>query len=118
MCIRDSCVGDFIAMVVADTQFHARQAAARVRVDYEVLPPITDPLKALEPEAPRVHSEDTFRPAPNVLDWPTKFGRGDVEAAFAESAHVIEATFQTQAVDVAFLEPESCLAYPQGKGIK
>jgi xanthine dehydrogenase molybdenum-binding subunit len=106
------CVGDFIAMVVADTQFHARQAAARVRVDYEVLPPITDPLKALEPEAPRVHSEDTFRPAPNVLDWPTKFGRGDVEAAFAESAHVIEATFQTQAVDVAFLEPESCLAYP------
>jgi selenium-dependent xanthine dehydrogenase len=112
------CVGDFIAMVVADTQFHARQAAAKVKVDYEVLEPITDPLKALEADAPRVHSEETFRPAPNVLDSPTKFGRGDVEAAFADAAHVIEATYQTQAVDVAFLEPESSLAYPQGKGVK
>ena len=111
-------VGDFIAMVVADTQFHARQAAARVKVEYEVLEPITDPVKALEPDAPRVHSDETLRPAPNVLDSPTKFGRGDVEAAFATAAHVIEATFQTQAVDIAFLEPESCLAYPQGNGIK
>jgi len=112
------CVGDFIAMVVADSQFHARQAAAKVKVDYEVLEPIVDPLKALEPDAPRVHSDATFRPAPNVLDWPTKFGRGDVDAAFATAAHVIEATFQTQPVDIAFLEPEACLAYPQGKGIK
>jgi selenium-dependent xanthine dehydrogenase len=112
------CVGDFIAMVVADTQFHARQAASKVKVDYEVLEPIIDPFKALEPDAPRVHSDATFRPAPNVLDSPTKFGRGDVEAAFATAAHVIEATFQTQPVDIAFLEPESCLAYPQGKGIK
>jgi selenium-dependent xanthine dehydrogenase len=112
------CVGDFIAMVVADTQFHARQAAAKVKVDYEVLEPITDPFKALEPDAPRIHSDDTFRPAPNVLNSPTKFGRGDVEAAFATAAHVIEATYQTQAVDIAFLEPESCLAHPQGKGIK
>ena len=111
-------VGDFIAMVVADTQFHARQAAAKVKVNYEVLEPITDPFKALEPGAPRVHSDETLRPAPNVLDSPTKFGRGDVEAAFATAAHVIEATFQTQAVDIAFLEPESCLAYPQGQGIK
>jgi selenium-dependent xanthine dehydrogenase len=112
------CVGDFIAMVVADTQFHARQAAAKVKVDYEVLEPINDPFKALEPDAPRVHSDETFRPAPNVLDSPTKFGRGDVEAAFATAAHVVEATYQTQAVDIAFLEPESCLAYPQGNGIK
>jgi len=112
------CVGDFIAMVVADTQFHARQAAANVKVDYEVLEPITDPFRALEPDAPRVHSDDAFRPAPNVLDSPTKFGRGDVESAFATAAHVIEATYQTQAVDIAFLEPESCLAYPQANGIK
>jgi len=112
------CVGDFIAMVVADTQFHARQAAAQIKVDYDVLEPITDPFQALEPGAPLVHSDETLRPAPNVIDFPTKFGRGDVEAAFAGAAHVIEATFKTQAVDIAFLEPESCLAYPQGDGIK
>jgi xanthine dehydrogenase molybdenum-binding subunit len=105
-------------MVVADTQFHARQAAAKIKVDYEVLEPITDPFKALEPGAPLVHSADTFRPAPNVIETPTKFGRGDVEAAFKTAAHVIEASFATQAVDPAFLEPESCLAYPQDGGIK
>src|SRR5205814_391510 len=88
------------------------------KVDYEVLEPITDPFKALEPGALLVHSADTFRPAPNVIETPTKFGRGDVEAAFKTAAHIVEASFATQAVDPAFLEPESCLAYPQGGGIK
>ena len=111
------CVGDFIAMVVADTQFHARQAAARICVDYEVLEPVTNPFTALEPGSPQVHSVGTLRPAPNLIDT-IKFGRGDVEAAFATAAHVIEATFATQHVEPAFLEPEACLAIPQAKGIK
>ncbi len=45
------CVADFLAMVVADTQFHARQAAKNVTIDYEVLEPITDPFDALKPDA-------------------------------------------------------------------
>ena len=36
----------------------------------------------------------------------------------ARSTHVIEQTFQTQPVEPAFLEPEACLALPQGKGVK
>jgi xanthine dehydrogenase molybdenum-binding subunit len=113
------CVADFLAMVVADTQFHARQAAARVTVDYEVLEPLTDPFEAMKPGAPLVHSTETFSPRPsNVLQPVTAFSRGDVEAALANSAHVIEATFQTQPIDIAFLEPEACLAVPQGNGVK
>ena len=49
------CVGDFLAMVVADTAFHARQAADKVKVDYTVLEPVTDPFAAMEPGAPQVH---------------------------------------------------------------
>ena len=113
------CVADFLAMVVADTQFHARQAAAKVRIDYEVLEPLTDPFEALTPEAPLVHPEGTFAPRPsNVLQPTTAFSRGDVDAALAQAAHVIEATFQTQPIDIAFLEPEACLAIPQGAGVK
>src|SRR6185295_18364070 len=52
------CVADFLAMVVADTRFHARRAAAMVKVDYEVLEPITDPFSALAPGAALVHSAD------------------------------------------------------------
>ena len=112
------CVADFLAMVVADTQFQARQAAAGVRVEYEVLEPVTDPVEALKPGAPEVHSADTFHPAPNLLQPITAFARGDVDAALETAAHVIEATFVTTAVEPAFLEPEACLAVPQGKGVK
>jgi xanthine dehydrogenase molybdenum-binding subunit len=113
------CVADFLAMVVADTQFHARQAAAKVRIDYEVLEPLTDPFEALEPGAPLVHSADTFAPRPsNILQPTTAFARGDVDAALSTAAHVIEATFQTQPIDIAFLEPEACLAIPQGNGVR
>jgi selenium-dependent xanthine dehydrogenase len=111
------CVGDFLAMVVADTQFHARQAADKVKVDYEVLPPVTDPFEALKPGAPQVHPEGNMYVHGNIIDT-TAFSRGDVEAAFATAAHVIEATFTTQPIDIAFLEPEACLALPQGKGVK
>ena len=41
-----------------------------------------------------------------------------MDAALATSAHVIEATFETQPIDIAFLEPEACLVVPQGNGVK
>jgi len=113
------CVADFLAMVVADTPFHARQAAAKVRIDYEVLEPLTDAFEAMKPGAPLVHSADTFAPRPsNILQPTTAFSRGDVDAALATAAHVIEATFATQPVEIAFLEPEACLAIPSGNGIR
>jgi CO/xanthine dehydrogenase Mo-binding subunit/aerobic-type carbon monoxide dehydrogenase small subunit (CoxS/CutS family) len=113
------CVADFLAMVVADTQFHARQAAAKVRIDYEVLEPLTDPFEALKPGAPLVHPPETFAPRQsNILQPTTAFSRGDVDAALATAAHVIEATFDTQPIEIAFLEPEACLVLPQGNGVK
>ena len=111
------CVGDFLALVVADSQFHARQAADKVVVDYEVLTPVTDPFAALEPGAPQVHPPGNLHEYPNLIDT-TAFSRGDVEAAFTTAAHVIEHTFATQPIEPAFLEPEACLAIPQGKGVK
>jgi CO/xanthine dehydrogenase Mo-binding subunit/aerobic-type carbon monoxide dehydrogenase small subunit (CoxS/CutS family) len=111
------CVGDFLALVVADSAFHARQAADKVEVDYQVLPPLTDPFAALEPGAPQVHPAGNLREYPNLIDT-TAFSRGDADAAFATAAHVIEETFRTQPIEPAFLEPEACLAVPQDKGIK
>ncbi|HEY1308504.1 MAG TPA: molybdopterin cofactor-binding domain-containing protein [Vicinamibacterales bacterium] len=112
------CVADFLAMVVADTQFHARQAASRITVDYEVLEPLIDPFEAMKPGAPLVHPTDTFSPrSSNVLQPITAFSRGDVDAALAKATHVIAATFQTQPVDIAFLEPEACLVVPHASGV-
>jgi len=101
------CTGDVLALVVADTQFHARQAAEVVAVDYEILDPVTDPEAALAPVSPQVHPDRE-----NLLDV-CAFARGDVDAALADSAHVIEETFVTQRIEHAFLEPEACLAVPE-----
>ena len=110
-------VGDFLALVVADSAFHARQATEKVEVDYEVLPPVTDPFAALEPGAPQVHALGNLHVSPNLIET-TAFARGDVDVALAIATHIIEQTFSTQPIEIAFLEPEACLALPQGKGIK
>jgi xanthine dehydrogenase molybdenum-binding subunit len=112
------CVSDFMAMVVADTQFYARAAAAKIKIDYEVLEPVTDPFEALQPGASLVHSEDTFSPrSSNLLQPITAFTRGDVDEALTHAAHVVEGTWRTQPIEIAFLEPEACLVLPREKGV-
>ena len=49
---RTSFAGDVLAIVVADTRELARAAAAVVDVTYEVHPPVTDAVAALEADAP------------------------------------------------------------------
>ena len=110
-------VGDFLALVVADSAFHARQAAEKVDVDYEVLPPVTNPFVALEPGAPQVHAPGNLHVSGNLIET-TAFARGDVDAALGSATHVIEQTFSTQPIEPAFLEPEACLALPHGEGVK
>jgi xanthine dehydrogenase molybdenum-binding subunit len=100
-----------LALVVADTCFHAQQAAEKVVVDYEVLQPVTDPAAALRPEAPKVHESG------NLLEV-CSFTRGDVDAALASSQHLIEQTFTTQRIEHAYLEPEASLAVPQDGHLK
>ncbi len=103
------CVGDVLALVLADTRFHAKRAAEALEesVRYQVLNPVTDPVEALREGSPRVHESG------NLLDV-CAYARGDVAAALAESAHVVEGTFVTQRIEHAFLEPEACLAVPAG----
>jgi xanthine dehydrogenase molybdenum-binding subunit len=105
------CTGDVLALVVADTMFHARKAAENVRIEYAVLEPVTDPVAALQPDAPRVHEKG------NLLEV-CAFSRGDVNAAMTASEHVVDQTFSTQRVEHAYLEPEACLALPEGESLK
>jgi xanthine dehydrogenase molybdenum-binding subunit len=102
-------VGDVVAAVAASTRRAAREAAALVDVEYEVLEPVTDPFEALRADAPRLHGGG------NVLST-SVVRRGDVEAAFDASAHVVGETFRTQFVEHAFLEPEAALVVPEPEG--
>jgi xanthine dehydrogenase molybdenum-binding subunit len=104
------CVGDIIAVVVAETQRAARKAARLVNVSYHVLEPVTDPEAALLPDAPIVHPDT--HPGSNLLSKSAIKRGEDVEPVFAKCAHVVEDTFQTQRIEPAFLEPEACIAFP------
>src|SRR5437867_8245060 len=104
-----SYVGDVLAVVAADTRRAAREAAALVEVEYEVLEPVTDPFLALEPDAPELHE------AGNLLSR-SIVKRGDVDAALAGSTHVLTETFQTQTVEPASPEPETAFAVPEDGG--
>ncbi|MGH2571891.1 MAG: selenium-dependent xanthine dehydrogenase [Actinomycetota bacterium] len=105
-----SFVGDILAAVAAETRGAAREAAALIEVEYEVLEPITDPLEAMGDDAPSLHDSG------NVLSV-SKVKRGDVDAALEAATHAATETFGTQFVEHAFLEPESCLAVPEDGGI-
>lgn len=102
------CIGDVLASVAAETEDAARQAAALVRVEYEVLAPVTDIFKALEPDAPRLF------PNGNVLSV-TEVKVGDAEAAMRGAAFVTRKRYATQRIEHAFLEPEAALAVPWSK---
>ncbi|MFC2144593.1 selenium-dependent xanthine dehydrogenase [Acidobacteriota bacterium] len=102
-------IGDVLAVVVADSQHHARMAADAVEVEYEVLDPVASPAAALAADAPLIH------PGSNLLEV-CAFSRGNVDAALEEASFVVEETFTTQRIEHAFLEPEASLATPTGHG--
>ncbi len=104
-------VGDVIAAVAAIDRRAARKAAAAILVDYEVREPITNPEEALKPDAPKLHKKG------NLLSR-SEINRGDVEEALRDSAHVVSHTFQTQFIEHMYLEPEACIAVPEGDGLR
>ena len=105
------CTGSVIAVVAADSDRVAREAAAAIEVEYEVLEPLTDMEKALDDDAPKVG------PRGNLLSE-SMYRRGDLAAAVANSTHVVEDTWHTQRIEHLFLEPEACLAEPWQDGVR
>ncbi|QQS11487.1 MAG: xanthine dehydrogenase family protein molybdopterin-binding subunit [Rhodospirillales bacterium] len=106
-------VGEAVAVVVAETQIQAKDAAEAVVLDVEELPAVTTPDAALAPDAPRIHPE---APGNLVLD----FHYGDaaaVAAAFAKAAHVTRLAIDSNRIVVNAMEPRSAIgAYDAASG--
>ncbi len=97
--------GDRVALVVAQTPEQAAAGAAQVTVEYADLPILSDPRRALEADAPRVHDDRS-----NVL-LHQKIRKGDVQAAFARADVVLEGEFTTGWQEHAYLQPDAGIAY-------
>ncbi len=96
--------GDGVAAVAAVTEQAAADALEKIKVEYEPLPAVFDPLEALKDDAPLVHA-----PNPNI--YSTKIIRkGDLARGFASADHIFEARFRTQMIEHVPLEPHATIA--------
>jgi aerobic carbon-monoxide dehydrogenase large subunit len=99
-------VGEPVAVVVAETLAQARDAAEKVAVDYQVLPAVTDPLKAQAPGAPQIHEG---APKNVIFQWHL----GDAAAtdtAFKSAKHVTKLDFINNRLIPNAIEPRAALA--------
>src|SRR5690242_20241556 len=100
-------VGEAVAMVVAETQAQALDAAEAVAVDYEVLPHVIHSEDAMKPGAPAVWDE-----VPDNTPIDTWFGDRDAtDRAFAAADHVIKRDFHIGRVTGVPLEPRAAVAH-------
>jgi CO/xanthine dehydrogenase Mo-binding subunit len=103
-------VGDRLALIAADSPEAAWAAARAVRPRLEDLPGVHDPVAALETESPTIHDSGNLLRAFQVV-------RGDLEEARARAKVEVEATYTVGGQEHAYLEPQGCLAIPEGRRI-
>jgi CO/xanthine dehydrogenase Mo-binding subunit len=116
--------GHAVAAVAAVSASVAKQALKLIRVDYEVLPHVTDVDEAMKPTAPVIHADiftEGVEPKPKKpsnVNKRSEFGHGDVGAGFKEADVVIERSYKTEATHQGYIEPHACLASvgPDGSG--
>ena len=116
--------GEPVAAVAAVSEEAAIEAADLVRVEYEELPGIFDPLEAMQPGALLVHPElGTYDREPIFVCYPgtnivnhAKIRRGDIEQGWRESDEIFEDVFTTQWIQHAPIEPHAAVAQVTADG--
>lgn len=96
-------LGDPVALVVAEDESTAREAADKVNIEYDRLPKALDAEEALAEDAEPIHESG------NLIDE-YEYTRGDPEAAFEEADVVVEESYQSSMIDHVPLEPEASTA--------
>ncbi len=122
--------GQFVALVLAETDAAAQDGVAAVEVDYEPLPVVSTLDEALDPASPHIretrqqandeeagmHNTDAAVQAeendefvgPNVSNS-VHFTRGDIADGFSQAEAVVEFTVDSLTVHQGYIEPQVCL---------
>jgi putative selenate reductase molybdopterin-binding subunit len=107
-------VGDRVAIVAAETPELAQRALRLIEVDYEVLPHVLDPEKAMQEGAPVIHdepdTEEIYDVQRNIVHHIEAEG-GDAGAQWAKADHVFTGEYRTSQQQQAHIEPHVCITY-------
>jgi CO/xanthine dehydrogenase Mo-binding subunit/aerobic-type carbon monoxide dehydrogenase small subunit (CoxS/CutS family) len=101
-------IGDPVAVVIAHDKHTASLGAKEIHVDYEVLPAIFDPRKAMEKDAVQIHTRG------NILIH-RKIRMGNIGDGFNRADIIARRKCTTPMVEHAYIEPEAALAYWEGE---
>ena len=108
--------GHPVAAVAATSESIAKQALKLIKVDYEALPHVIDPIDAMKPAAPILHDhirtkgvKDAAEKKTNVVER-LELKMGDVEAGFAQADVIVEHEYDTKPMHQGYIEPQGCVA--------
>ncbi|MDR1803006.1 MAG: selenium-dependent xanthine dehydrogenase [Treponema sp.] len=104
-------IGDAIALVVSRRRETLDEIKTLVKVEYEVLKPLTCPAEAMADNAPLIHNRER-----NILSH-ERLVRGRADEVLAKSKFVVSRRYSLPFTEHAFLEPECAIAMQEGDGI-
>jgi CO/xanthine dehydrogenase Mo-binding subunit len=121
--------GQPVAAVLASDPHVAEEALALIKIEYEALPPVVDPMAAMAEGSPLVRSplgdvdrseerghvtvgveQEEAEGKPSNIASQMNFKRGDIEAGFGEADVVVEHTWRSAVVHQSYIEPHSTVA--------
>ncbi len=102
-------IGDPIAFVVGKTKEVCKEALEKIKVEYEELEGVFDPVLAMREDSPKVHGDS------NIM-YHYKIRRGDIEEGFKNSYVIAENTYSTHMVEHGFLQPEAGVSFIDEEG--
>ena len=104
-------LGDAIALVAAETYEILEEAKKLIKVEYEVLTPLTSPAESLADGAPLIHEDGNVMSRISLV-------RGNAEEAIAASKYVVTNHYSLPFTEHAYLEPETAVALPEGDTVR
>jgi aerobic carbon-monoxide dehydrogenase large subunit len=107
-------VGEPVALVVAESETLAQDAAELIEIEYEDLPVVVEADEAMADGAVRLHED-----LPDNLAFDYEYGdRASTEPGFAQAAHVVQVGLRAQRIAGNPMEPKSCVAlYDAASGV-
>lgn len=96
-------LGEPVALVIAEKRQIADRAREMIRVKYQELEPVFDPVAAARPDAPRLHPDGNLASELHIEE-------GDLAAGFEAAEVIIEHTFSLPRISPGYMEPETSLA--------
>ena len=99
-------IGDQIALIVAENEEIASQARDKIKLEYQELPLVLDPLEAIKDDSVKVHPDK----GTNVFSH-FQIRHGDIDSGFNEADVIVEGEYHTPVQEHAFLQPEAGVSF-------